>query len=165
MLHPKAPLCGAFSYRGKEMPSRILALGAVLLLAGCASQAPQPVQPAVLSMPQPDPQRCIERAECTTKVSRTLLFVFDYAAAGGPLVQRQERLLFTPVEAPPSDWPAIYIRLAEPADSRFDFHAQCPGGYCRYSAAQLLRVYRSYLAGRPCALPQGSTVDACLSEN
>ena len=107
MLYPKAPLCGAFSYREKAMPSRILALGAVLLLAACAGQAPQPRQAAVLSVSPPDPQRCIERADCTTKVSRTLLFVFDYAAAGGQLVQRQDRLLFTPADAPPSDWPAI----------------------------------------------------------
>ena len=84
------------------MPLRILALGAVLLLAACASQAPQP-RPAVLRVSPPDPQRCIERADCTTKVSRTLLFVFDYAAAGGQLVQRQDRLLFTPADAPPSD--------------------------------------------------------------
>lgn len=142
------------------MSSRILTLGAVLLLAGCASQAPQPRQASVLSVSPPDPQRCIERADCTTKVSRTLLFVFDYAAAGGQLVQRQDRLLFTPADVPPSDWPAIYIRLAGPADSRFDFNAECRSGHCRYDALQLLRVYRSYLAGTPCSLLDGD-IEAC----
>jgi len=117
----------------------------------------------VLSVSPPDPQRCIERADCTTKVSRTLLFVFDYAAAGGQLVQRQDRLLFTPADAPPSDWPAIYIRLAEPADSRFDFNAECRSARCRYDAQQLLRVYRSYLAGAPCSLLLGAAIESCTA--
>jgi len=145
------------------MPSRILALGAVLLLAGCASQAPTTVPPAPVVAPPGEPLRCATRAECTTKVSRTLLFVFDYAAAGGQLVQRQERLLFTPREAPPSDWPAIYIRLAEPADSRFDFNAECRSARCRYDAQQLLRVYRSYLAGAPCSLLLGAAIESCTA--
>jgi hypothetical protein len=135
----------------------------MLVLAGCAQQArvQDPVEPsAPVSMPA-DPQRCIERAECTTKVSRTLLFVFDYAAAGGALVQRQERLLFTPDDAPASDWPALAIRLAEPADSRFEFAAECRSSRCRYDAEQLLRVYRSYLANRPCSLLLDSAVRAC----
>ena len=143
------------------MPSRILALGAVLLLAGCASQAPTTVPPAPVVAPSGEPLRCATRAECTTKVSRTLLFVFDYAAAGGQLVQRQERLLFTPREAPPSDWPALSIRLAEPAGGRFEFRAECQVAHCRYSAEQLLRVYRSYLAERPCSLLLDSAVRAC----
>ncbi|MDX5371685.1 MAG: hypothetical protein LPK18_04530 [Pseudomonadaceae bacterium] len=143
------------------MPSRILALGAVLLLAGCASQAPTTVPPAPVVAPPGEPLRCATRAECTTKVSRTLLFVFDYAAAGGQLVQRQERLLFTPREAPPSDWPALSIRLAEPAGGRFEFTAECQVAHCRYSAEQLLRVYRSYLAERPCSLLLDSAVRAC----
>lgn len=143
------------------MPLRILALGAALLLAGCASQTPTAEKPARVAVAPSDPQRCAARAECTTKVSRTLLFVFDYAAAGGTLVQRQERMLFTPADAPPSDWPAIYIRLAEPADSRFDFNAECKGVACRYSAEQLLRVYRSYLAGQPCALRMDAGVREC----
>lgn len=132
-----------------------------LLLAGCAGQLPTDVKPALVTAAPVDPQRCIERAECTTKVSRTLLFVFDYAAAGGALVQRQERLLFTPEEAPPGDWPAIAIRLAEPADSRFEFAAECRSPSCRYDAEQLLRVYRSYLADRPCSLLLESAVRAC----
>jgi hypothetical protein len=143
------------------MSSRILALGATLLLAGCANQMPTAPATAPLAKPQPDPQSCIERADCTTKVSRTLLFVFDYATAGGQLVQRRERLLFTPADAPPSDWPAIRIRLAEPADSRFDFNAECKSTACRYSAEQLLRVYRSYLAGRPCSLLLAGAVRGC----
>lgn len=145
------------------MPSRTLALGAVLLLAGCAGQAPAPEQPASvpLVVSSGDPQRCGERAECTTKVSRTLLFVFDYAAAGGHLLQRQGRLLFTPDEAAPSEWPAVAIRLAEPVDSRFDFAAECQVAQCRYSAEELLRVYRSYLADRPCSLQLASAVHGC----
>jgi hypothetical protein len=52
-----------------------------LLLTGCAGQAPLPIQPpALASAPQFDPQQCATRAECTTKTSRTLLFVYDYAA-------------------------------------------------------------------------------------
>ena len=132
-----------------------------LLLAGCASQAPNTVKPAVVAARSGDPQLCFERADCTTKVSRTLLFVFDYAAAGGQLVQRQERLLFTPREAPPSDWPALSIRLAEPAGGRFEFSTECQVAHCRYSAEQLLRVYRSYLAERPCSLLLDSAVRAC----
>lgn len=137
--------------------------GALLMLAGCAQQGrvEGPVEPAAPMSVPVDPQRCIERAECTTKVSRTLLFVFDYAAAGGALVQRQGRLLFTPDDAPSSDWPALAIRLAEPADSRFEFAAECRSSSCRYDAEQLLRVYRSYLADRPCSLLLESAVRGC----
>lgn len=124
-----------------------------LVLAGCAGQAwEDPAAPVAPAPVVADVQRCGERADCTTKVSRTLLFVFDYAAAGGHLVQRRERLLFTPPDAAPNDWPAIRIRLAEPADSRFDFSAECRVARCRYGAEELLRVYRSYLAGEPCSL-------------
>jgi hypothetical protein len=143
------------------MKSAISTLCAVLLLAGCAhppvTETPAPVPAEVLS----DPQHCGERAECTTKVSRTLLFIFDYAAAGGHLLQRQGRLLFTPDEAAPSEWPALAIRLAEPADSRFEFAAECQVAQCRYSADELLRVYRSYLADRPCSLHLASAVRGC----
>lgn len=145
------------------MTLRTLMLGAFVLLTGCASQAPAPKQPANVSLEVDpgDPQHCSERAECTTKVSRTLLFVFDYAAAGGHLLQRQGRLLFTPDEAAPSEWPALAIRLAEPVDSRFDFAAECRVAQCRYSADELLRVYRSYLADRPCSLQLASAVHGC----
>lgn len=119
------------------------------VLLGCAQQ-PTAVAPVPATTPRTaDPQQCLSQAECTTKTSRTLLFVFDYAAAGGALVQRQERLLFTPADAPRGEWPAIYIRLAEPMSGRFDFNAECQVPRCRYSAAQLLQVYRDYLAGQP----------------
>lgn len=119
------------------------------VLLGCAQQ-PTAVAPVPATTPRTaDPQQCLSQAECTTKTSRTLLFVFDYAAAGGALVQRQERLLFTPADAPRGEWPAIYIRLAEPMNGRFDFNAECQAPSCRYSAAQLLQVYRDYLAGQP----------------
>ncbi|WP_394559775.1 hypothetical protein [Aquipseudomonas alcaligenes] len=145
------------------MSLRILTLGIFLLLSGCASQALPPELPASapLAVVPSDPQRCGERAECTTKVSRTLLFVFDYAAAGGHLLQRQGRLLFTPDEAAPSEWPDIAIRLAEAADSRFEFAAECRVAQCRYSADELLRVYRSYLADRPCSMQLVSAVRGC----
>ncbi|MGB4072534.1 hypothetical protein [Pseudomonas sp.] len=131
---------------------RSFGMFSVLLLTGCASQTPQPVQPpAAGGAPQSDPQRCVVRAECTTKTSRTLLFVFDYAAAGAPLVQREGRLLFTPADAPLTDWPALYIRLAEAEQSRFAFNGQCRGQACRIEVEQLLQIYRSYLANKPCA--------------
>ncbi len=120
------------------------------LLAGCAGQAPLPSAPPSAPLPN-DPQQCLSRAECTTKTSRTLLFVFDYAAAGAPLVQRDGRLLFTPVDAPATDWPALTIRLAEAEQSAFAFNAQCRAIACRLTVEQLLQIYRSYLADKPCA--------------
>lgn len=134
---------------------------AVLLLAGCASQVPIATAPAPVVAAQPDPQRCDVRADCTSKVSRTLLFVFDYATVGGALVERRGRLLFTPADTVANDWPALRIRLAEPSDGRFDFSAECQVRQCRYSAVQLLRVYRSYLADHPCSLLQDDAVRAC----
>ena len=122
---------------------------ALVLLAGCASPPPVSAPSAPVAVTS-DPQQCLSRAECTTKVSRTLLFVFDYAAAGAPFVQRDGRLLFTPADAPASDWPAVYIRLAEAEKSRFDFNGQCRASTCRLSVEQLLAIYRSYLADQPC---------------
>ena len=133
--------------------------GLIAFVSGCSS-VPAPLPPTS-GFQGGDPLLCLERADCTTKVSRTLLFVFDYAAAGGALVQRQERLLFTPEDAPPSAWPALAIRLAEPSDSRFEFAAECRSSSCRYDAEQLLRVYRSYLAGQPCSLLLESAVRGC----
>lgn len=123
---------------------------ALVLLAGCAAQpqVSEPIAPVVVAS---DPQRCDSRTECTTKLSRTLLFVFDYAAAGAPLVQRDGRLLFTPVDASVSDWPALTIRLAEAEQSRFAFNGQCRAQACRLTVEQLLQIYRSYLADKPCA--------------
>ncbi|OHC27905.1 MAG: hypothetical protein A3J71_08210 [Pseudomonadales bacterium RIFCSPHIGHO2_02_FULL_60_43] len=131
--------------------TRLIGLfGVLAALAGCAHQPPvsgPPVNVAVAS----DPQQCATRVECTTKTARTLLFVFDYAAAGAPLVQRDGRLLFTPADAPLTDWPALYIRLAEVERSAFAFNAQCRAQACRLTAPQLLQIYRSYLADKPCA--------------
>src|SRR3990167_6408373 len=85
---------------------------ALVLLAGCASQTPVSEPPAPVAVAS-DPQQCATRVECTTKTARTLLFVYDYPAAGAPLVQREGRLLFPPADTPGSDWPALYLRLAE----------------------------------------------------
>jgi len=125
-------------------------LVALLLLAGCAAQ-PQVSAPPAAVVAAGDPQQCDSRTECTTKVSRTLLFVFDYAAAGAPLVQRDGRLLFTPVDAPVTDWPALTIRLAEAEQGRFEFNGQCRDQACRIEVEQLLQIYRSYLTDKPCA--------------
>ena len=122
---------------------------ALILLAGCASQPPVNEPPAPLAVAS-DPQQCDSRAECTSKTSRTLLFVFDYAAAGAPLVQRDGRVLFTPADAPLTDWPALTIRLAEAEQSAFAFNAQCRTQACRLTVEQLLQIYRSYLADKPC---------------
>lgn len=129
---------------------RLIALLIVLTgLAGCAGQPQLSVPPSAVVVAS-DPQRCDTRAEYTTKTSRTLLFVFDYAAAGAPLVQRDGRLLLTPADAPVSDWPALTIRLAEAEQSAFAFNAQCRAQACRLTVEQLLQIYRSYLADQPC---------------
>ncbi len=121
------------------------------LLVGCAG--PARLTPVPLAAPLPsDPQACLTRAECSIKLSRTLLFVFDYAAAGAPLVQREGRLLFTPADAPVTDWPALYFRLAETEQSAFAFNAQCRATACRLTVEQLLQIYRSYLADNPCPI-------------
>ncbi|WP_405119246.1 hypothetical protein [Pseudomonas leptonychotis] len=125
-------------------------LVATLVLMGCAAQ-PQVPAPTAQVVVATDPQQCLTRVECSTKLSRTLLFVFDYAAAGAPLVQREGPLLFTPVDAPMSDWPALIIRLAEAEQSAFAFNAQCRATACRLTVEQLLQIYRSYLADQPCA--------------
>lgn len=131
------------------MTRLIALLVGLTALAGCTSQPPVS-EPPIAMVVASDPQRCDSRAECTTKTSRTLLFVFDYAAAGAPLVQRDGRLLFTPADAPVTDWPALYIRLAEAEQSAFAFNAQCRAQTCRLTAAQLLQIYRSYLRGQSC---------------
>lgn len=132
------------------MTRLIALLVGLVALAGCASQPPVGEPPVAITMAS-DPQHCDSRAECTTKVSRTLLFVYDYAAGGAPLVQRDGRLLFTPADAPVTDWPALYIHLAEAEHSAFAFNAQCRAQSCRLTAPQLLQIYRSYLADKPCA--------------
>lgn len=130
----------------------LMVLGLLLLQAACTTSPSLEAPVAMPARSVPDPQQCLSQTECTTKTSRTLLFVFDYAAAGGALVQRQERLLFTPADAPRGEWPAIYIRLAEPMAGRFEFNAECALPSCRYSAEQLLQVYRDYLDGKSGAL-------------
>ncbi len=129
-----------------------LTLALCAFLVGCAGQTPLPAAPSMPSVPLvSDVQHCLSRAECSTKLSRTLLFVFDYAAAGAPLVQREGPLLFTPVDAPMSDWPPLTIRLAEAEQSAFAFNAQCRATACRLTVEQLLQIYHSYLADQPCA--------------
>lgn len=139
-----------------------LITGFLLLLAGCAAQPP--VAPA--PPPEPvssDPQQCVDRSDCTTKTSRTLLFVFDYAEAGGAMVQRKGAWLFTPSAAKPSGWPALKIRLADSPTGRFEFASQCPAGDCRISEGDLLRVYRSYLADQPCSLLDPKALARCAA--
>ena len=138
-----------------------LMMGFALLVAGCAGQPP--VAPA--PPPEPvssDPQQCLDHTDCTTKTSRTLMFVFDYAEAGGALVQRKGVWLFTPTAAKPSGWPSLKIRLADPPTGRFEFASQCPAGDCRISEGDLLRVYRSYLGGEPCSLLDPKALARCV---
>ncbi|HBN8509791.1 hypothetical protein ACSETR_12500 [Pseudomonas aeruginosa] len=140
-----------------------------LLLAGCAGlHAPsrdveEAASPSVARDPA-DPQDCLARSDCTTKTSRTLLFVFDYAEAGGELVVRDGRRLETPPAPQRSTWPALRIQLAEPVNGRFEFESPClrkSGKGCRYSQATLLKVYRSYLVGKPCSLLSPRAVKRC----
>ncbi|WP_243723641.1 hypothetical protein [Pseudomonas aeruginosa] len=141
-----------------------------MLLAGCAGlHAPsrdveEAASPSVARDPA-DPQDCLARSDCTTKTSRTLLFVFDYAEAGGELVVRDGRQLETPPAPQRSTWPALRIQLAEPVNGRFEFESPClrkSGKGCRYSQATLLKVYRSYLVGKPCSLLSPRAVKRCV---
>ncbi|MDH4582291.1 hypothetical protein E8F20_10460 [Pseudomonas sp. BN415] len=141
-----------------------LMMGFALLLVGCAGQPPTAPAPP----PEPDssdPQLCLDRTDCTTKTSRTLMFVFDYAEAGGALVQRKGVWLFTPSATKPSGWPSLKIRLADSPVGRFEFASQCPAGNCRISEADLLRVYRSYLAGEPCLLLEPLALARCVESS
>ncbi len=166
-----APLVGALAHppRGNPMRRWLLTLP-FLLLAGCAGlHAPsrdveEAASPSVARDPA-DPQDCLARSDCTTKTSRTLLFVFDYAEAGGELVVRDGRRLETPPAPQRSTWPALRIQLAEPVNGRFEFESPClrkSGKGCRYSQATLLKVYRSYLVGKPCSLLSPRAVKRCV---
>ncbi|SDI39498.1 hypothetical protein [Pseudomonas panipatensis] len=132
----------------------------MLLLAGCADRAaPPPVSaPESASVPRvantlpADAQNCLNHTECTLKTSRSLLFVFDYAAAGGALVESDGRLLSTPPKAPRNGWPALRIQLADPEGGHFDFHSECRQKRCRISNEKLLTCYRAYLDGQACPL-------------
>ena len=132
---------------------RALGLTALaLLISACGSREPLPDTPAsAQTRATTDAQACTERAQCTLKVSRTLLFVFDYASAGAPLVERQGRRLFTPLEAPVSAWPQIMIELAPAQAGVFGFASYCRQAACRFSDQQLLQLYRHYLRGGRCA--------------
>ncbi|MBF3254145.1 hypothetical protein HKW75_33645, partial [Pseudomonas aeruginosa] len=62
-------------------------------------------------------------------------------------------------------WPALRIQLAEPVNGRFEFESPClrkSGKGCRYSQATLLKVYRSYLVGKPCSLLSPRAVKRCV---
>ncbi|MCP8467443.1 hypothetical protein NK553_26170 [Pseudomonas sp. ZM23] len=126
-----------------------------VLLAGCSQQSPQqppappPKPPVALAV---DAQNCLTHVECTLKTSRTLLFVFDYADAGGALVESQGRLLSTPDKAPKNGWPALRIKLADPDGGRFEFHSECRQKRCRIKDSRLLNCYRKYLDGKTCRL-------------
>ena len=131
----------------------------LFLLAGCAAQPPGAPAPAAAPAPRAsavdlpvDAQNCLSHTECTLKTSRSLLFVFDYAAAGAPLVVSEGRLLSTPEKAPNKGWPALRIQLAKPDGGRFEFHSQCRQKRCRISEARLLACYRDYLQGKACRL-------------
>lgn len=146
---------------------------ATLLLTGCASHAPVSAPEAVAtsaastpegevaaSVPVPatpvvpaDPQVCLSSIDCTLKTARTLLFVYDYAALGAPLPERNGSLITTPSDADQGPWPAISIRLPVAQDSRFLFSSLCLSRQCRYTGSELQDIYRRYLAGDPCALP------------
>lgn len=143
---------------------RNICVFAVILmgLSGCAAQKPlAPTETERVTWLAEDAQDCTIRSECTLKVSRTLLFVFDYAEAGGALVERKGSHLFTPPEATPTAWPALSIRLAEPVNGHFHFDSRCQLPICLYSPAQLLRVYRSYLVGQPCSLLDRNAILQC----
>ncbi|MCY1560394.1 hypothetical protein D9M68_975240 [compost metagenome] len=77
-------------------------------------------------------------------------------------MQRKGAWLFTPSAAKPSGWPSLKIRLADAPTGRFEFASQCPAGDCRISEGDLLRVYRSYLAGEPCVLTDAKVLARCL---
>ncbi len=114
-----------------------------LLLAGCAGlHAPsrdveEAASPSVARDPA-DPQDCLARSDCTTKTSRTLLFVFDYAEAGGELVVRDGRQLETPPAPQRSTWPALRIQLAEPVNGRFEFESPACARAARVAATARL---------------------------
>jgi hypothetical protein len=77
-----------------------------------------------------DPPQCLGRTDCSTTRSRTLQFVFDYAAAGAPLVQRDASVVYS----------ALCLRLAEAEQSRFEVHAQCRMPSCRIEGEQVLQI-------------------------
>ena len=144
-----------------RVPAALAASLISLLLTGCASHAPAPearpqepeAAPATAPVVAADPQRCLTSIDCSLKTARTLLFVYDYAALGAPLPERNGSLISTPSDAEHGQWPAISIRLPVAQDSRFLFSSVCLARQCRYSSNALQEIYRRYLAGEPCVLP------------
>jgi hypothetical protein len=41
---------------------------------------------------------------------------------------------------PVTDWPALYLRLADAEQSRFEVHAQCRMPSCRIEVEQVLQI-------------------------
>jgi len=71
-----------------KAPLGILLLGLTLLTA-CSSPQPRtaPEPFATSTAVASDPQQCLSEVECSLKTARTLLFVYDYASLGAPLMQ------------------------------------------------------------------------------
>ena len=134
----------------------VLALSACLLTACSTSTPPSPVTVSEASAPKfsmaSDPQHCLSAIECSRKTARTLLFVYDYAALGAPLMQRTGNQLVSPTDLTRRQWPLVRIQLADAGQS-FQFRSSCLQRQCRYSQEDLLQIYRRYLAGEPCVLP------------
>lgn len=130
-----------------------LLLGASLALAACATP-PQPPLETQVSTPRSDddPLQCAEAAQCTLKVARALLFVFDYAEQGGALVERDGRRLATPAQVKASPWPHLAIELPKAQHSAFSFHSDCGVATCLWTKAQLSRAFARYLDGQRCLL-------------
>lgn len=137
-----------------------LLLGFSLLTACSSLQKPTPEAQGLPANQPPsahfematDPQQCLSEVECSLKTARTLLFVYDYAALGAPLMQRTDHQLSSPTDLRHRDWPVVRIQLPR-MQGEFAFSSACLARQCRYSSAELLSVYRRYLAGEPCVLP------------
>lgn len=138
-----------------------LLLGFSLLSACSSVQRPTPEAQALPANPPPsahfemaaDPEQCLSEVECSLKTARTLLFVYDYAALGAPLIQRSGNQLVSPTDLNHREWPVVRIQLPEGGAQHFQFSSTCLARQCRYPAAELHSIYRRYLSGEPCVLP------------
>lgn len=144
----------------KKTLTRVVLLGCSLLTA-CSSSSTAPT-PVSIATPQAseghfvmasDPEQCLSNVECSLKTARTLLFVYDYAALGAPLMQRTGSQILSPTNLKQRDWPVVRIQLPEDGAQHFQFRSACLARQCRYSAEELHNIYRRYLAGEPCVLP------------